>query len=57
VGEEKRDEFLNEIDEELKSLHVKVKKIVSEVNTVLQEYGKDEQKGDAGTAGEEGSEN
>ena len=57
MGEEKRDEFLNEIDEELKSLHVKVKKIVSEVNTVLQEYGKDEQKEDAGTAGEEGSEN
>ena len=37
VGKERPDEFLEEIDEELKSLHVKVKKIVSEANTVLQE--------------------
>ncbi len=37
VGKERPDEFLEEIDEELKSLHVKVKKIVSEANAVLQE--------------------
>ena len=37
MGTERPDEFLEEIDEELKSLHVKVKKIVSEANTVLQE--------------------
>ena len=37
VGKERPDELLEEIDEELKSLHVKVKKIVSEANAVLQE--------------------
>lgn len=37
MGTEQPDEFLEEIDEELKSLHVKVKKIVSEANAVLQE--------------------
>ena len=37
MGKERPDELLEEIDEELKSLHVKVKKIVSEANAVLQE--------------------
>jgi hypothetical protein len=51
VVEEKQDEFLEEIDEELKTLHVKVKKIVSEANAVLQEY-----QGEEGEEGEEGGE-
>ena len=49
---EKQDEFLELIDEELKSLHLKVKKIVSEANTVLQEYDGNQAE-DEEAAGEE----
>jgi hypothetical protein len=48
VAKEKQDEFLKEIDEELKTVHVKVRKIVSEADSLLKEYQGEEdgQQGD-----------
>jgi hypothetical protein len=50
VAKEDQDAFLEEIDQELKDLHLKVKKIVSQADAVLNEYGEKD------GAPEEGSE-
>lgn len=43
MAKEDQDAFLEEIDQELKDLHSKVKKIVSQADAVLNEYEKQDE--------------